>query len=67
MKNNIDCCCDCIHLKTIYRHPTNQWVGKGQVTEIFGYGCVGLGDVIFFESDNTLSSCELHQTTPKSC
>lgn len=56
----IRCCCKCKNQIKIMKHPGNE-IGKGPVTELFGYACV-IEEAIF--KDNEHGECELFELKP---
>ena len=38
-KKHDKCCCTCEHQMMLMKHPFNKGVGKGSITEIFGWVC----------------------------
>lgn len=55
-------CKNCISLKKVLKHPWNEGVSKGKMTETFGFGCTLWNHIVFLDKDT--GSCEMHQ--PKS-
>ena len=63
--HDYSCCCNCVHLITIKKHPLNRTILNGSIMETGGYGCgVKLdmkdesSNVMFFEGNHGF--CELH-------
>jgi hypothetical protein len=59
------CCCNCIHQKIVMRHPQNQLIGKGQISEVLGWLCTyqhmdgsNKDQFIFFEDKHGM--CETY-------
>ena len=36
------CCCNCAHQVLLTKHPFNQTIGKGPISETMGYVCKGM-------------------------
>ena len=57
------CCCRCIYRKTINKHPWNEGMAKGKISELLGYGCSVFNEmdknqaIIFY--DNPHGECEM--------
>ena len=66
-------CKDCIFLIEVNKHPWNEGIGKGSISERMGFGCIlplqndlriSRGGGIITYSDTNEGSCEMF--TPKS-
>lgn len=61
--NNQQCCCRCIYRKTINKHPWNEGIAKGRISELLGYGCSVFNEmdnnqaIIFYDSPH--GECEM--------
>ena len=72
MKNKCDkgwhdgsCCCNCRHHIKLVKHPWNESIGKGPISEQMGYACTGffsVGEMVatFFDINHEHGMCELH-------
>jgi hypothetical protein len=63
-----DCCCNCKRQVKINCHPKNVKIGKGSISETFGWGCEcsrGMTDgsddnqIIFMDTPHGM--CEMHE------
>lgn len=69
------CCCNCENQRAIVKHPWNDGVAKGSISNVMGYGCetpeftIEFTDnsitpaVIFFDSPHGM--CEMHCYDPE--
>ena len=56
------CCCKCQYSIPIHKHPLNNEVGNGMMSDLIGYACIGFFSVDervahFFETKHGM--CEL--------
>lgn len=59
------CCCNCKNYIPLMKHPWNQDIGKGNMSEKMGYACIGFfstGDniAVFFDNNHEHGMCELY-------
>lgn len=59
-----NCCCNCENQVNIHKHPSNNTIGKGPMSEIMGYGCTMFSDNIVF-SESKHGICEEHAPNNK--
>ena len=64
MTHKENCCCNCGNQLKLMKHPSNKYIGKGQISEPLGFvcnvtfDCSTIGQAYFMEQEHGI--CELY-------
>ena len=62
------CCCKCEYNIALMKHPLNTNEGKGKMSDLFGYACIGfhsVGERVAHYFDKEHGMCELFKQQKK--